>query len=62
MLFKKPDKPVIMTNFSLGISTERFFKLCSLAPLTIMFLSIPVDDLFNNYLYLALIYVKNDSI
>ena len=45
--FPDPDRPVIMTNFSLGIYTERFFKLCSLAPLTMMFFSMPVDGFSN---------------
>src|SRR5699024_2448464 len=36
-LFPEPDKPVITTNLSLGISTSRFFKLCVLAPFTIIF-------------------------
>jgi len=32
-----PDNPVITTSFSLGISRETFFKLCSLAPFTTIF-------------------------
>ena len=41
--FPDPDKPVITTNLSFGISTVTFFKLCSLAPLiTIFFIIILV--------------------
>ena len=29
--FPDPERPVMTTNFSLGISRETFFKLCSLA-------------------------------
>ena len=38
--FPDPERPVITTNLSFGISKETFFKLCSLAPLITIFLSI----------------------
>ncbi len=38
--FPEPDRPVITTNLSFGISSEMFFKLCSFAPLITIFLSI----------------------
>ena len=38
--FPEPDKPVMTTNLSFGISKEIFFKLCSFAPLITIFLSI----------------------
>src|SRR3972149_9768528 len=38
--FPDPESPVITTNLSRGISTLIFFKLCTLAPLTIILLGI----------------------
>ena len=35
-----PDKPVITTNFSFGISKETFFRLCSFAPFITIFFNI----------------------
>ena len=47
--FPDPDRPVITTNFSLGISRETFFRLCSLAPFTTIFFNI-FFTLINNHL------------
>ena len=38
--FPEPERPVITINWSLGISTETFFRLCSFAPLITIFLII----------------------
>ena len=38
--FPDPDRPVITTNLSFGISKEIFLKLCSFAPLITIFLII----------------------
>jgi hypothetical protein len=45
--FPDPDKPVMTTSFSFGISRETFFKLCSLAPFTTI-LSNNYQLIFNN--------------
>ena len=38
-----PDNPVSTVKLSLGISTSIFFRLCSLAPLIIIFLNLFLD-------------------
>ena len=35
-----PESPVITTKLSFGISRDKFFRLCSLAPLITIFLII----------------------
>ena len=48
-----PDKPVITTNLSFGISKEMFFKLCSFAPLINIFFNIFFHSLISLILYLS---------
>jgi len=56
--FPDPDRPVMTTNLSFGISTVTFFKLCSLAPLITIFFII-ILKIFFTYLgiyFFALIF------
>src|SRR3546814_20726550 len=57
--FPDPDKPVITTSWSLGISTSTFFRLCSRAPRTEMVFCI--DTIFRGFVESQIVYGKRPA-